>query len=109
MKDRLEIAKNPEKDLILASVFWKRAGTAGSIFRCFYRDFLLESSQVLGTKAVKIAYVAFREIAEDWRQVAILIEESGKKLTLPPLIKAAKISESLAVKEKSARQLLSDI
>jgi hypothetical protein len=105
----LEIAKEPEKDLVLASLLMERAGTGGSIFRCFYRDFLSESSQVLDTKVIKDAHTAFSEIADDWRQVSILIEESGKKSTLPPLLKAAKICETLAVKEKSIMKRLSEI
>ncbi|MFS4458165.1 BtrH N-terminal domain-containing protein [Bdellovibrio sp. HCB2-146] len=105
----LENAKNPEKDLTLQSLLMERAGTGGSIFRCFYRDFLQESSQILDTKKLKDAHVSFREIAEDWSQVATLIGESGKNLTSPPLMKASKICEALAVKEKLAMQKLGDI
>lgn len=105
----LEVAKDPKEDLQLASLLMERAGTGGSIFRCFYRDFLAESFQIIGTKNLKDSHGAFSDIADDWHQVAALIEESGKKSTLPPLLRAAKLCEALVIKEKTAMEQLSKI
>lgn len=105
----LEIAKEPEKDLALAALLMERAGTGGSIFRCFYRDFLAESFQLLGLKSIERAHFEFKIIAEDWHKVACLIEMAGKNFTVGPLILASRICEELSVKEKEAMKLLSNI
>lgn len=104
----LEVAKDPKKDLHLAAMLMERAGTGGSIFRCFYRDFLDESFQLTGKKVLKESHLEFKTIAENWRQVASLIEEAGKKNAAAPLMKAAKICKSLATHERSALEKLSN-
>ena len=44
----IEIAKRPAEDLALASLLMERAGTGGSLFRNFYRDFLCGGTRIPG-------------------------------------------------------------
>ncbi|WP_374077140.1 BtrH N-terminal domain-containing protein [Bdellovibrio bacteriovorus] len=104
----LKLCKTPD-DLVLASRLMERAGTGGSIFRCFYRDFLAESSKLLNSKPLNQSHLSFIEIAEDWRNVAALIEESGRTSSEEPLKSAAQICATLAIKEKKAMEVLNRI
>ena len=101
----LEIAKTPG-DLILASLLMEKAGTGGGIFRCFYRDFLKESSQLLDIKILHDAYHAFTQIAMDWQNVAQLIKEAGQNENTKPLNEASKLCRSLARSEKMTMEML---
>ena len=61
----LEIAKDPADDLALAAMLMEKAGTGGSLFRNFYRDFLVEAREYLARRdAPKLnrGAMAFRRI-----------------------------------------------
>jgi hypothetical protein len=103
------IAKKPQIDLALSAMLMERAGTGGSIFRCFYRDFLKESFDILGIKKIEQGFQNFKGIADDWKEVSILIERAGKDDSVEPLIKASALCTSLAQREKSVMMLLSNI
>jgi hypothetical protein len=76
----LRIAKDPAADLTLSALLMEKAGTGGSLFRNFYRDFLLEAREHLGAKpALKRAHASFAESAAEWAVVAGLIEAAGRK------------------------------
>ncbi|MBY0415996.1 MAG: BtrH N-terminal domain-containing protein [Bdellovibrionales bacterium] len=105
----IQIAKNPQVDLALSAMLMERAGTGGSIFRCFYRDFLKESFDILGTKKIEQGFQTFKGIADDWKEVSSLIERAGKDDSVEPLIKASVLCTSLAQREKSVMELLSSI
>lgn len=104
----LEIAKGPD-DLSLAALLMERAGTGGSIFRNFYRDFLGECVQKLDLKVLDRSHRDFEAIAKDWKAIAMLIEESGKNEDPKPLRVAAELCASLATREKEVMRMLSEI
>lgn len=104
----LEMASAP-KDLSLAALLMERAGTGGSIFRCFYRDFLEECAQHLDSDLIREAHQNFKGIAKDWKTVADLIAEAGATESALPLKSAAALCESLAIREKETMGLLSKI
>jgi hypothetical protein len=86
----LEIAKDPGRDLGLSALLMEKAGTGGSLFRNFYRDFLLEAQSLLGARpGLKRAHDAFAESAERWAEVASLIAKSGRRGEAAPLNQAS--------------------
>lgn len=105
----IQKAKNPQVDLALSAMLMERAGTGGSIFRCFYRDFLEESHAILGSKKIEQGFQAFKSIADDWKEVSSLIELAGKNDSAEPLITASAICASLSHREKNVMVLLSSI
>ena len=97
-----KLAKTPEHDLALASTLMERAGTGGGLFRCFYRDFLKECSELLGSKSLKASANEFSVIADNWQQVSRLIGAAGTTGSDAPLGQASEICASLAEQEKAA-------
>lgn len=86
----LEIAKRPADDLPLAASLMEKAGTGGSLFRNFFRDFLGEARGYLGEKpALQRAHDAFAESAREWGAVAALVESAGRTGDAAPLEDAA--------------------
>ena len=102
----LELAKKPKEDLALAALMMERAGTGGSLFRNFYRDFLIESFEVSKIPEIKKASIRFTTIAEQWKEVAHLIEETSKTLDQKSLIQAGQLCKDLAKSEVEAMKLL---
>jgi hypothetical protein len=75
----LELAKNPAQDLPLAALLMEKAGTGGSLFRNFYRDFLREARDHLGDEAALTrAHGLFAESAREWAAVAAEIDSAGR-------------------------------
>ena len=72
----LEIAKRPAEDLALAALLMERAGTGGSLFRNFYRDFLSEAREYLAGARAKLtqAQALFADSAREWAAIAASIE-----------------------------------
>jgi hypothetical protein len=86
----LELAQQPREDLKLAALLMEKAGTGGSLFRNFYRDFLLEARDHLGAKPeLKLAHGKFAESATEWAAVAQAIEAAGRDGDAAPLRDAA--------------------
>lgn len=102
----LEIAKDPKKDLALASLMMEKAGTGGSIFRNFYRDFLIESNDILKNSEIKKSSIAFAGIAKHWKEVSNLLEETSKTLDRKYLVQASELCKTLAKSEIEAMQRL---
>jgi hypothetical protein len=87
----LDLAKNPAADLSLAALLMEKAGTGGALFRNFFRDFLFETREHLGSRpALKRAHGSFSESALAWSEVATLIESAGRSADAVPLRAAAK-------------------
>jgi hypothetical protein len=106
----LELAKDPAQDLELAALLMQKAGTGGSLFRNFYRDFLLEAREHVGAAAtLKKAHAAFAESAAEWAAVAQLIEEAGRRRDPAPLRDAAARCLRIADTELEAMQSLANI
>ena len=107
----LEIAKRPGEDLALAALLMERAGTGGSLFRNFYRDFLAEARDHLRAARAKLseAHLLFAEAAREWGAIAAGIEESARTANAAPLQNAALRCRRVADIEVAAMRLLAGI
>jgi Domain of unknown function (DUF4872)/Butirosin biosynthesis protein H, N-terminal len=106
----LEMARDPAPDLALSAMLMEKAGTGGSLFRNFYRDFLLEARDPLGaTPELKRAHGLFAESAAEWAAVAASIESAGRKGDAAPLRDAASRCHRIAETEVEAMRLLAKI
>jgi hypothetical protein len=106
----IDIAKDPANDLALSAMLMEKAGTGGSLFRNFYRDFLLEARDPLGaTPELKRAHGLFAESAAEWAAVAASIESAGRKGDAAPLRDAASRCHRIAEVEVEAMRLLAKI
>ncbi|HEU4778621.1 MAG TPA: BtrH N-terminal domain-containing protein [Steroidobacteraceae bacterium] len=107
----LEIAGRPADDLALAALLMEKAGTGGSLFRNFYRDFLFEAREVLaGARATLIqAQTLFANSAHEWAAIAASIERSGRSGEAAPLGDAAQRCRRVADIEVTAMRLLEGI
>lgn len=107
----LEIAKRPEHDLSLAALLMERAGTGGSLFRNFYRDFLSEAREHLAGARAKLAQAQalFADSAREWAAIADSIERSGRTAQAAPLSDAAQRCRRVADIEVAAMRLLAGI
>ena len=106
----LQIAPDPARDLPLAALLMQKAGTGGSLFRNFYRDFLREAREhIKASKNLKSAHDAFATSAEEWATVAALIETAGRKAEAAPLQDAAARCRRVADIELEAMRELAEI
>lgn len=105
----LQEAKDPAQDLELAALLMQKAGTGGSLFRNFYRDFLLEAREYLGaTPALTRAQQAFAASAGEWAAVAASLEEAGRTGEAAPLRDAASRCLRIADLEFDAMRVLAE-
>lgn len=106
----LEIAKEPARDLELAALLMEKAGTGGSLFRNFYRDFLREACEHAGPQpALKRGQASFAASAEEWAAVAGLLESAGRKAEAAPLEAAAARCLRIADLELEAMRELAEL
>jgi hypothetical protein len=107
LPDWLEIAKDPARDLDLAALFMEKAGTGGSLFRNFYRDFLLEAREHVGASPeLRRAHATFTQSADEWRAVAELIGNAGRTADAAHLRDAATRCRRIAQTETEAMRQL---
>jgi hypothetical protein len=105
----LQAATDPAHDLELAALLMQKAGTGGSLFRNFYRDFLREAREHLGaTPALAHAHAAFASSADEWAAVAAALEEAGRKGEAATLSDAASRCLRIADLELDAMRQLAD-
>ncbi len=103
----MDLAKRPRHDLALAATLMERAGTGGSLFRNFYRDFLTEALEVVGGKPALVeARDSFAASAEAWAAVAASILESGRSGSAAPLEAASNACLRIADLEVAAMKRL---
>jgi hypothetical protein len=104
----LEIARHPEDDLALAALLMERAGTGGSLFRNFYREFLAEAREYLSAARAKLAAAQrhFADSAAEWAAIAGLIDTSARTAESGPLREAARRCRRVAELEVAAMQQL---
>jgi len=107
----LRMTNRPADDLALASLLMEQAGTGGSLFRNFYRDFLLEAREYLADARAKLddAQALFSESAREWAAIAASIALSGRKAEAAPLSDAARRCRRVAEIEVAAMRLLAGI
>ena len=110
LPDWLDLATQPAADLALSAMLMEKAGTGGSLFRNFYRDFLLEARQHLGARpALKQAHAAFAEAATEWAGVAAGIEAAGRTGDAAHLREAARRCLRIADIEVEGMRALADL
>lgn len=102
-------SRNIKEDFQRTALLMERGGTGGAIFRNMYRDFLKECLAIYPNKDLEGAYNLFCEISPLWTQVANLIAKAGKTRDIDYLNHASEILLNLAVKEKEAMKVLSEI
>ncbi|HUQ12407.1 MAG TPA: DUF4872 domain-containing protein, partial [Steroidobacteraceae bacterium] len=106
----LDIAPDAAKDLELAALLMQKAGTGGSLFRNFYRDFLREAREYLPSPTtLKRAQDSFTASAEEWAAVAHLVEDAGRRSDAAPLRAAAARCLRIADVELEAMRLLAEL
>src|SRR6185295_7069428 len=102
-----DLANDPAADLPLAALLMEKAGTGGSLFRNFYRDFLCQAREYLGaTLALKRAHASFAESATEWSVVAGLLESAGRSGEAAPLVAAAARCRRIADLEVTGMRML---
>jgi hypothetical protein len=105
----LDLAKQPA-DLALAALLMEKAGTGGSVFRNFYRDFLREAGEHLAAKAeLAHARELFAEAAGAWATVAASIATAGRTANISSLHDAASLCRRIADVEVEAMRLLAKL
>lgn len=104
--DWYDRCEDPTTELVQVGTFMERAGTGGSIFRNLYRDFLRESLVLVKSDAIEEALGIFNEVADEWKQCAVLFEQAGSQATPAPLHTVADVLANIAVQEKQAMEAL---
>jgi hypothetical protein len=107
----LEMAKHPADDLALSALLMERAGTGGSLFRNFYRDFLAEAREHLAGARAKLtqAHALFVESAQEWGAVAAALDASAQNGEAAPLQDASARCRRIAEIEVAAMRQLANI
>src|SRR5690349_1100664 len=100
----LEMEKRPADDLARAALLMEKAGTGGSLFRNFYRDFLAEAREHLPGARAKLAeaQALFAESAREWGSVAAALDTSARTGEAAPLHEAAARCRRIADIEEAA-------
>ncbi len=106
----IDMAPDPQKDLVESAEVMEKGGTGGALFRNFYRDFLKESLQYLpGNQKLEKAYELYKEAAANWSHIAALIHQAGLTGERVHLEKASTICNETAKIEKKAMEILAGI
>ena len=87
----------------------EKAGTGGALFRNLYRDFLLESYELLKIEEIKSAYYLFVDIALLWNEVSDLFLQTSLSKDFKYIENASELLKIIAKKERNAMELLSTI
>lgn len=102
-------SKHIQRDFSTTAMLMEKAGTGGALFRNLYRDFLKEGYELTKIVALKNGYVAFTEIAEQWREVANLFEAASQSEDFRDIQQASDILKLISAKEKSTMEMLLNI
>nr|WP_315150771.1 BtrH N-terminal domain-containing protein [uncultured Flavobacterium sp.] len=98
-----------ENEFKTCAMLMEKAGTGGALFRNLYRDFLLESYQILKLEKLKTGYESFAEIASLWVAVSELFEKVSQTKDFKYIEQASDILKTISEKEKTAMELLAAI
>jgi len=102
-------SKNIENEFKTTAMMMEKAGTGGSLFRNFYRDFLKESYDLLGFNELKLGYEEFIEIAKLWNNVSDLFEKISETQYFKYIQEASDIFKIISLKEKNVMEMLEKI
>lgn len=109
IKKWFEKTNNIKEDFQITSMLMEKAGTGGSLFRNFYRDFLKESSILLNSKDLNKAYIEFIEISKLWKEISDLFYEVGESSDKNIINKISDILKELSEKEYNTMSYLKKI
>lgn len=99
-------SKDIENEFSTTAMLMEKAGTGGALFRNLYRNFLKESYEILENETLQQVYTMFVEIANLWKQVSYLFEETAKTKDILNIKRASETLVDLSHKEKKAMELL---
>lgn len=102
IKKWFKTSKDIKTEFQTSAMLMERAGTGGALFRNLYRDFLQESSELLGTQELNKGYQSFKEIATQWTEISQLFHEIGETKDEKYLNKASELFIDISQKEKQA-------
>jgi hypothetical protein len=102
-------SKDIENDFETSAMLMEKAGTGGSLFRNFYRDFLKESYDVVKLDKLRLGYESFVEIAELWSSVSQLFEKVSQTKDFKYIQKASYILKTISDKEKKIMEILATL
>ena len=106
----IDMAQNPQQDIIDMAELMEDGGTGGALFRNLYRDFLEECQIHLpNNQSIKQAHELYKIAASNWTQIAALIHSAGRTCEKAYLEKASTLCYETAEVEKRAMEFLSDI
>ena len=100
-------SKDVKGEFQTAAMLMERAGTGGSLFRNFYRDFLKESYEYLKMDSIKAAHLEFVKIALLWKNVAELFLQVGETSDIKFINQASEVLIEISEREKKAMEKLS--
>lgn len=89
------------RDFQTMAMLMEKAGTGGSLFRNLYRDFLLESAELLECKHIKKAHSQYSIVAELWKRVSELFYEVGNTHEVKYIDLASELLIEIAERERS--------
>jgi len=101
-------SKDIKTEFHTSAMMMERAGTGGALFRNLYRDFLKESSDILGMKQLKEGYESFKEHAAKWTEISNLFFKIGETEDEKYLNMASEIFIELSEKEKQTMEKLKE-
>ena len=102
-------SKNIKRDFQTSASLMERGGTGGSLFRNFYRDFLVEAGDLLESKSLIEVSQDYKSIALLWKNVADTFMEVGETQNIKYINQASEILMELSEKETVAMNRLKEI
>jgi hypothetical protein len=103
----IEMASNPEQDIIDMAELMEKGGTGGALFRNLYRDFLLECLIHLpDNQNIRSAYELYKTASSNWTEVAALMYKAGRSCERVYLKEASVLCYETAEVEKRAMEYL---
>lgn len=102
-------SKDIYNDFKTSAMLMEKAGTGGSLFRNLYRDFLMESYDLLKLDKLKTGHEAFVEIADLWTSVSQLFEKVSQTKDFKQIEQASEILKKISDKEKKTMEILATI
>lgn len=106
IKKWFKTSKDLKKDFQTSASIMERGGTGGALFRNIYRDFLMESGELIGCDELIRASEAYKTIAELWEEVANLFMKIGDTEDVKYVGYASEILIELSEKEKIVMEKL---
>ncbi|MCR9083574.1 MAG: BtrH N-terminal domain-containing protein [Cyclobacteriaceae bacterium] len=109
IKKWFEESKDIRSEFQTSATLMERAGTGGSLFRNLYRDFLMESAQILDCDKLMDAHLNYSKIAEQWKMISDLFFKIGETKKKEYVYMASDILEEIAHNEKAVMEKLDDV